>query len=253
MWWLGGKGNNSRDTLRQSMPGIILWHIWKAYNACVWDAKTFSRTYTINTIKDYTRQWVYNNQHKKCIQFDEELHCDGILPLKQIALKWKIYGNQELTLNTDATFFVQQSGGGAILRTPDGTFIHAVAFPLSAINPLQAEILTIESSIEAMINTGYKSFTVQTDSEISVRMLHGFFKVLDYLARPMVNINRLRLRHDIHFCYRLRETNACAHHIARSGLLLQSMQSYALNDLPSRARRAYFEDKNGSTLFRYAG
>ncbi|CAH9080153.1 unnamed protein product [Cuscuta epithymum] len=156
LWWLGGKGGNTKDKLIQCMPGIIVWHIWKSYNDCTWEDKQFSRASTINSIKDYSRKWIYTNQHKKWFKFDEELYSDGLIPYirknhtSQI-LRWKNKNNLGLILNTDAAYFPHISAGGSILREACGTFKSAIAFPLSSMTPLQAEMLAIQFSSHELV------------------------------------------------------------------------------------------------------
>ncbi|CAH9120381.1 unnamed protein product [Cuscuta epithymum] len=256
---MGGKEGNTRDTIRQALPGIILWHIWKAYNAYIWDGKQFSKSQTISQIKDYTTKWIYANQHKSCINFDKEIHSDGLMPIihkkksKSQFLKWKTSSPPQLILNTDAAFRNAKSAGGAILRNELGILQRAYAFPLTASNPLHAETLASISSIHTLITQGYTSFKVHTDSEILVKTINGFATIPDYLKSAIRTLYWLRTAHNLSISYRPRETNRVAHHLAQLGLTSDNLQTFTADDLPPRAKRAYNEDRAGVAYFRDAG
>ncbi|CAH9114671.1 unnamed protein product [Cuscuta europaea] len=86
------------------------------------------------------------------------------------AVKWK-RPTGAFKLNSDAKFLPRDVSGGAIMRDENGILVFALAFPIAASSPLEAEIAVALYATKWAISKGFSSFMVEMDAAAAVQYI----------------------------------------------------------------------------------
>ncbi|CAH9069146.1 unnamed protein product [Cuscuta europaea] len=170
-WSSGAPKNNLESTVKQDIPGIICWTLWKTYADITWGegGKTISSSNIITQVKFYTHNWVASQSMPKIRFIGDVLVDEGLVPknfkikgYKPTLIKW-LKPALQWKLNVDASYLAGKASGGAVLRDQRGGFVVATSFPLRASLPLESEIRAIIFAIRWAVEEGYEDFQVETD------------------------------------------------------------------------------------------
>ncbi|CAH9095448.1 unnamed protein product [Cuscuta europaea] len=243
-WWLQAGSKSVLDLFKHNLPGIICWHLWKAYSGLLWGSE--NRVPTSGTliaqIKSFTQNWAYSFSRIKLRVIGNILIEEKLIPLDfrltgtiPRFIKWQ--KPHTLKLNTDASYSPQGAFGGVMMRNKEGLFIFAMSFPLQANFVLEAEIRAVILATRWAMDAGFSSFQVETDSMAALGHL-----VEPYRGRWRVPIQEMLLdanRKGVTFRHTWREANGLADKLAQLNIF------NVIADLPDPIRRAYIMDKFG--------
>ncbi|CAH9085944.1 unnamed protein product [Cuscuta europaea] len=132
-WWISFSGKSMTTTYFLILPGVIVWHIWKAFWDANWNDIVIEKDVLIRQICTYMLNWCYANEH---LRDHERLKEIGFLPSnfgikKPRILNWRKPKHLHVKLNWAVFRQNGKSSAGFLLRDHDGAVVAAKGFPLS--------------------------------------------------------------------------------------------------------------------------
>lgn len=246
--------------LGQSIPGLILWNLWKLYNRAVYDGVTP----TISQIMVMTKMDVLTLSSSFPISrrspADDILLSAGLV--RKFAanrrriptlVQWTLPPSGRLKLNVDASYDASGSGGGGILRDDSGNLLLSFAFPINgASSALQAEVAAMALSLRYCMHRLAGPVTIESDSQLLVAFINRHsispWNLRGFLSEITTSVSLL----DCTFHHVYREANAVADSLANIGRSLHSVAFYRSTvALPPRSRFLLASDVRGLPVVRF--
>ncbi|VFQ63940.1 unnamed protein product [Cuscuta campestris] len=209
MWWLSSTPADPLFHLKQNIPSIITWELWKTYNRIKFDNGHFLLGKTLEIIKHTLNAWSFA---RKGIPMPQTLRRIPSKPYKLV--RWIPPNRYQYKLNVDGSMTSNNCGGGAILRDHQGNFLHAIAFPLPFTSPTTTETLAMAQALSIYT---LQNMIVETDSMELINNVRGSTN-----SNALTSIRFSLQASNHHLTHTLREANGAAD-------LLQSSAQLACN------------------------
>ncbi|CAH9084422.1 unnamed protein product [Cuscuta epithymum] len=246
-WKTGVCKTNLDDIIKQNIPGIICWVIWRTYADQIWGNGGYipSIDNMIIQVKLYSQNWVTSLSTSKIRFLGNISREEGLIPLNY---KLQGYRPQVITwhkptlnwkLNVDASYLAGMANGGAVLRNQKGELEVAISFPITARSPLEAEIHALIFAMNWAVEAGYSRFQVETDSSLALSYFEG--REGSRWATAIQESLHMCFRKELRMGYIKREGNWAAHHLAQNRTNTLIIMSN-VGQLPIMAKRAFWMD-----------
>ncbi|CAH9096656.1 unnamed protein product [Cuscuta epithymum] len=154
---------------------------------------------------------------------NDDLIQEGILPVsihrsRTKILIWKKTYPYKLRLSVDAAFREGRGAGGAVLRDDGGKIIAGFFMPLRVKTVLQAEVQVALRALEWCARSGFLDFQLESDSEMTMKLLQKKSRPPIYLQRTVDEAHRLCRTLHVRTQHIFREMNLLSHALAQLGL-----------------------------------
>ncbi|KAL0917621.1 hypothetical protein M5K25_012695 [Dendrobium thyrsiflorum] len=250
-WFVRTKGH-----IRNIIPVLIIWFLWKARNAAKHDGKTMEAMAIIVSIYDKVselhmakllKQSCFKNAQSVAGCFG--IHWEVSVPMQRIIL-WQKPQSGWFKLNSDGAFNGYRAGCGGLIRDHSGNVLRAFAAHIPALSPISAELYGLNLGVKMGIHLGLSNIWIEVDVMLLINYINNCSTVNAvnfYLIRE-IKQNLSKINYQI--SHILREGNTCADGLANIGCHLSNYLEFNGQLLPKRIKGLVLLDKTGLPYLR---
>ncbi|XP_058000721.1 uncharacterized protein LOC110633654 [Hevea brasiliensis] len=203
---------NSSDRYVLCLAGLICWNIWKMRNAAIFNYSPPNPVLTIRKAQNAVEEVrsLVTPQHHSQLSSNA-----SPAPLQ---VRWIASNLGSVKVNVNASFKSDNSmaGYGIIVRNAEGSMIDGCAATFTALSPLGIEGVALREAVLFVINRGYSSVILESDSQLLIKLLSDMSLPIPWEIQAVMHDLRVMLDSYPLFsvCYVLRDANSCANWLA---------------------------------------
>ncbi|XP_058092498.1 uncharacterized protein LOC131238937 [Magnolia sinica] len=232
-WWAAVRSRQDKSVNQMIIPCIVIWEIWKARNAAVFD-----------DVPGYKLGSGRSDSTTAGAVLSSAIRKRGRASL----IRWERPSTGWVKINVDGSARGNSGrlGGGGICRGEMGNFLFAFSGGYGVGTNTIAELRVVHDGLALGIQRGYSQIILESDSNLVVELLNGVATPGWKWRRWLHRIYQLQGNGRIRFVHVLREGNSPADFLARLGSASQSGAWFDRpSKLPHQVRGSIFLDKVG--------